>query len=139
MKTFRERRPWLVGLISIALITIGMVLAFSVNRFEGLRGVYSISADLQDAAGLVPGNEVRVAGVKVGNVKAIELTADAARIRMEIEEDVQIPVETRLVVKLKTLLGQKFIDLQMPASFIAARPTEGTRQTRPTGTWAPET
>jgi phospholipid/cholesterol/gamma-HCH transport system substrate-binding protein len=120
VKSFRERSPWVVGIISLILLTIGVTVAFSVNKFEGLRGVYSLSADLVDAAGLQPGNEVRVAGVKVGRVTDVTLGEDAARVKMEINDDTRIPSETRLEVKLKTLLGQKFIDLQLPESFVAA-------------------
>lgn len=120
MKSFTERRAWLVGAISIVLIALGVTLAFSVNKFEALRGVYRLSADLRDAAGLQPGNEVRVAGVKVGTVKEVELTDSAARVNMEIQDDLQIPVETRLEVKLKTLLGQKFIELRFPLAYVAS-------------------
>jgi phospholipid/cholesterol/gamma-HCH transport system substrate-binding protein len=120
VRSFRERRPWLVGITSIALITIGMGFAFSINRFEELRGVYSIAADLQDAAGLQAGNEVRVAGVKVGRVTRVSLTPKAARVEMEIANDIDIPSETKLFVKLKTLLGQKYIDLQFPRAFLTA-------------------
>jgi phospholipid/cholesterol/gamma-HCH transport system substrate-binding protein len=109
-----------VGLVSIALIAIGLFAAFSINRFDSLRGVYTVSADLKDAAGLIPGNEVRVAGVKVGRVTTITLRPDAARVEMEIDTDVEIPVETILEVKLKTLLGQKFIDLEIPRSILTA-------------------
>lgn len=118
--SFPERRPWLVGLVSILVLTVGVGFAFSLNRFEGLRGVYTISADLEDAAGLQPGNEVRVAGVKVGRVTNLELTPDSARVAMEIENDVRLPVETVLEVKLKTLLGQKFIDLRYPSVYLEA-------------------
>lgn len=120
MRSFRERSPIVVGIISMILLIIGVSVAFSVNKFEGLRGVYSLSADLQDAAGLQPGNEVRVAGVKVGRVTKVTLTDEAAQITMEIADETRIPTETRLEVKLKTLLGQKFIDLQLPKSFVAA-------------------
>ena len=118
--SFRERRPWLVGITCILLIAAGVTGAFSINRFQGLRGVYTLSADLTDAAGLQPGNEVRVAGVKVGTVKGVSLGRDAARVEMELQDDVRIPVESSLEVKLKTLLGQKFVDLQMPTAFIQA-------------------
>lgn len=121
MKSFRERSPVLVGVISMILIAVGVGFAFSLNKFEDLRGVYSISADLRDAAGVQSGNEVRVAGVRVGQVTAVELTPESARIKMEIQDHIQLPTNTRLEVKLKTLLGQKFIDLQMPRSALAAR------------------
>lgn len=120
MISFRERRAWLVGIISILGIAAGLTLAFSVNHFKGLRGVYSVSADLRDAAGLQVGNEVRVAGVKVGRVTKVSLTPDSARIGMEIEKDIRLPEETRLEVKLKTILGQKFVDLQFPKGYVAA-------------------
>ena len=117
---FTERRPWLIGLVSVALLVAGTSLAFSVNRFEGLRGVYSLAADLTDAAGLQSGNEVRIAGVKVGRITAVALEDHAARVTLEISEDIRIPRETLLEVKLKTLLGQKFIDLQFPRSYVDA-------------------
>jgi phospholipid/cholesterol/gamma-HCH transport system substrate-binding protein len=120
MKSVRERRPFLVGIVSLFLIAAAVGLAFSINRFEGLRGVYTLSADLKDAAGLQPGNEVRVAGVKVGQVKSLRLAPGAARVIMEIDQEVRIPQETHLEVKLKTLLGQKFIDLQFPRVFVEA-------------------
>jgi phospholipid/cholesterol/gamma-HCH transport system substrate-binding protein len=118
--SFPERRPAVIGIVSILIIVAGTTLAFSVNRFEGLRGVYSVSADLTDAAGLQSGNEVRIAGVKVGRITRVELTDEAARVTMEIAGDVRVPVETTLEVKLKTLLGQKFIDLRFPKSYVQA-------------------
>jgi phospholipid/cholesterol/gamma-HCH transport system substrate-binding protein len=120
MRSFRERRPWLVGIASIVFISLGVGLAFSVNKFEGLRGVYSISADLKDAAGVQAGNEVRVAGVKVGRVIGVTLMPHAARVEMEVQQDIRLPSETRVEVKLKTLLGQKFIDLKLPQNFVVS-------------------
>lgn len=117
---FTERRPALIGIVSILIIVVGTTLAFSVNRFQGLRGVYEVSADLTDAAGLQSGNEVRIAGVKVGRITAVSLTDEAARVTMEIAEDIQVPVETTLEVKLKTLLGQKFINLRFPTAYVRA-------------------
>ena len=118
--SFPERRPAVIGIVSILIIAAGTTLAFSVNRFQGLRGVYEISADLTDAAGLQPGNEVRIAGVKVGRITKVGLTDEAARVTMEIEGEVRIPEETTLEVKLKTLLGQKFINLRFPRAYVEA-------------------
>jgi phospholipid/cholesterol/gamma-HCH transport system substrate-binding protein len=120
MRSFRERRPMIVGALSVLLIAAGVAFAFSVNKFPALKGVYHVSADLKDAAGLIPGNQVQVAGVKVGQVSDITLTPDAARITLEIRRDIRIPEETRVEVKLRTLLGQKFVSLEMPRAFLEA-------------------
>lgn len=116
----RERRPWVVGVISLLAITLATLGAFSIDKIKALRGVYSIAADLEDAAGLRPGNEVRVAGVKVGEVTGVDLTPSAARVEMEVGTDIDLPSETRVEVKLKTLLGQKLIDLQLPRTYVDA-------------------
>lgn len=121
MKSFRERSPLVVGGISLIALIVGVSLAFSINRFPALKGVYTVYADLEDAAGVRSGNEVRVAGVKVGQVTGLELTPEAARVKMEIGRDITLPSNVKVEVKLKTLLGQKFIDLQMPRSIIAGR------------------
>jgi phospholipid/cholesterol/gamma-HCH transport system substrate-binding protein len=118
MKPFRERNPILVGVISVGVLTVLMAFAFSLNRFTFFRGVYEVSADFEDAAGLTPENEVRVAGLKVGKVKSIELAVpdqrdvvDRVRIVMEIGSDIELGDASEAEIKLKTILGQKFVDI----------------------------
>ncbi len=118
MKPFRERNPIAVGLISVAALSVAMVFAFSLNRFTFFRGVYSVEADFADAAGLTPDNEVRVAGLKVGKVKSIELhegggrdVHDRVRVVMEVDSGVNLGNESEAEIKLKTILGQKFVDI----------------------------
>ena len=120
MKPFRERNPIVVGLISVAVLTVLMLFAFSLNRFTFLRGVRAIEADFADAAGLTPENEVRVAGLKVGKVRAIELSSpngedsdvfDRVRVSMEISRGVKLGNLSEAEIKLKTILGSKFVDI----------------------------
>lgn len=118
MKPFRERNPIGVGLISVAVLTALMVFAFSLNRFPFFRGVYEVSADFADAAGLTPENEVRVAGLKVGKVTSVELAepdaqqvVDRVRVVMEVSSSVDLGDRTEAEIKLKTILGQKFVDV----------------------------
>lgn len=118
MKPFRERNPIVVGLISIGVLTVLMLFAFSLNRFTFFRGVYAVRADFADAAGLTPENEVRVAGLKVGKVTSVELAepdgedvVDRVRVVMEIDSAVKLGDATEAEIKLKTILGQKFVDV----------------------------
>ena len=120
MKSFTERSPRVVGVLSILLIAGLVLFAFAIPKFQALRGVYTLYADLEDAAGVQSGNEVRVAGVRVGRVIGVELRPGAARIKMEIEADIQIPRESNVEIRLKTLLGQKFIEVLFPRSYLAA-------------------
>ena len=97
MKPFRERSPIVVGLVSVGVLTIAMLFAFSLNRLTFLRRVHPVRADFADAAGLTPDNEVRVAGLKVGKVKSVELiepdakgVTDRVRVVMEVNNGVDL-------------------------------------------------
>lgn len=118
MKPFRERNPITVGLVSVAIIVVLMTFAFSLNRFTFLRGVYSIEADFADAAGLTSENEVRAAGLKIGKVLSVELSpaddkgvSDRVRVKMEIQNSVKLGSRSEAEIKLKTLLGNKFVEV----------------------------
>jgi len=118
VKPFRERNPIVVGGISVAVLAVLVVFALSLTTFTFLRGVYVISGDFADAAGLVGGNEVRVAGLKVGQVRSVELAPpngagvrDRVRVTMEIRSGFRLGDATTAEIKLKTLLGSKFVDI----------------------------
>jgi phospholipid/cholesterol/gamma-HCH transport system substrate-binding protein len=118
MKPFRERNPIAVGLVSVGVLTLLMLFAFSLNQLTFLRRVHDVKADFADAAGLNGGNEVRVAGLKVGKVKSVELAepdargvTDRVRVVMEISNGIELGDLTEAEIKLKTILGQKFVDI----------------------------
>ncbi len=118
MTPFRERNPITVGLVVVAVLGVLMLFAFSLGRFPFLRGVYSIQADFLDAAGLTPENEVRIAGLKVGKVTSIELVSpnsndvfDRVRVKLELASGIHIGTASEAEIKLKTILGSKFIDI----------------------------
>src|SRR5688572_100887 len=112
IKNFRERSPALVGAISIVAIAVGTTFAFFIDRIPTLKQAYEISADFQDAAGLTSENQVRVAGIKVGTVKEVLLDGDRVKVTMEIDNGIEIPNEAFAEIKLATLLGTKFIDIE---------------------------
>jgi phospholipid/cholesterol/gamma-HCH transport system substrate-binding protein len=114
---FRERNPITVGLVSVALLAVLTLFAFSLNSFTFLRGVYAVEADFADAAGLGPDNEVRVAGLKVGKVKSVELATangvkDRVRVAMEISKGTELGSLSEAEIKLKTILGAKFVEIR---------------------------
>ena len=120
-KNFRERSPFLIGILSIVGITIGMGLAFSVDKLPFVKQAYEVTADFANAAGLNAENQVRVAGIKVGTVQDIELVEDRVRVTMEIENGIEIPDDAFAEIKLATILGTKFVDIkgQGGAPFLA--------------------
>lgn len=105
MKRFRERNPFWVGLIGgLVLIAFGLGVFF----FEDLPGLggRTYTAEFREAAGIKRGDEVRVAGVKVGEVTGVVLDRDHVRITFRAK-GVWLGDQTVASIRIKTLLGQK--------------------------------
>ncbi|HVF52522.1 MAG TPA: MCE family protein [Actinomycetota bacterium] len=112
IRNFRERNPVLIGIISIATITILTTLSFSIDKLPAIKKAYDIQAEFADAAGLQVENQVRVAGIKVGSISKVELAGDRVLVTMEIENHVELPDATSAEIKLATLLGTKYVALE---------------------------
>jgi len=82
----------------------------------GLHGPWSnefaLNADFASANGLVPQADVRVSGVHVGTVLEIADASDGgALVKMALQPDIHLRQDVRAVIRPKTLLGEKFVEL----------------------------
>src|SRR5690606_27514349 len=118
VKSFRDRNPYAVGLVSLLVIGALTGAAFLVGLLHLLEDTYELDATFTDAAGLRTGDEVRVAGVKVGRVTTIE--ADRERglvdVTLAIDRGVDIGEDAGAAIALETLLGAKFVRITDPAA-----------------------
>jgi phospholipid/cholesterol/gamma-HCH transport system substrate-binding protein len=80
MKPFRERNQTMIGVIGIVVIVVMMVAAFKADKLPIIGAGDIYYADFSEVGGLHAGNEVRVAGVAVGNVDEIELEGDHVKV-----------------------------------------------------------
>nr|WP_245938110.1 MlaD family protein [Williamsia limnetica] len=69
------------------------------------------SAVFSDASGLKPRDGVRLAGVKVGYVTAIDLKGPTAVVHFQLNDDVTITSNTTAAVRYQNLLGQRYVEL----------------------------
>jgi phospholipid/cholesterol/gamma-HCH transport system substrate-binding protein len=111
MRSFRERSPVAIGLIgTLALVAIAAVVFFAKD-LPIIGGGTVYQAEFSEAAGLRPDDEVRVAGIKVGEVTDVELAEDRVLVSFRIS-DAWIGDQTTAEIKIKTLLGRKFLALR---------------------------
>jgi phospholipid/cholesterol/gamma-HCH transport system substrate-binding protein len=93
------------------VIAAMLLLAFNIDDLPLLAG-RSHSAAFTEAGGLKAGDDVRVAGGKGGKVTAVELDGDHVRVDFRVERSIQLGSETAASVRIKTILGQKFLMLE---------------------------
>jgi len=111
MTPFRERNPLPIGIIGIVAILLLLFLSFNANALPFIGGGTTYHAQFADAGGLKSGDDVRIAGVKVGKVTSLSLNGAVVRVAFQINTGAKIGDDTRADIKIKTLLGQKYIAL----------------------------
>jgi phospholipid/cholesterol/gamma-HCH transport system substrate-binding protein len=116
MRYLREH-PGITGAIGLAVLCGVLLAAFRIDDLPFVGGGPTYHAAFRDASGLVPGNEVRVAGVKVGAVTGVGLARSGStpyvRVDFRISEDgVALGDRTGATIRIKTVLGQKYLALE---------------------------
>lgn len=108
---FTERNRIVIAVIGLALMIAAFFVTFYADSMPIIGGGEEHQAYFAEAGGLREGDEVRVAGVKVGNVTGIQL--DGARVLVTFQaEGVTLGPATSAAVKVKTLLGQKYLAIE---------------------------
>lgn len=115
MKPASERNPVVLAVLGLTAMALLMVLAMSFQRLPLVGGGTTYRAEFSDASGLVKGEEVRVAGIKVGTVT--EITLVESHIEVEFLVDgVELGDRTTAAIEIKTLLGQHYLSLDPAGS-----------------------
>ncbi|GAA2559736.1 MCE family protein [Mycolicibacterium diernhoferi] len=102
--------PFRLGVITVAIIALVLGSALGLGNLGLGKTLYT--AEFAQAAGISAGDQVTVAGVRVGAVKGLRLEDDHVAVTLEVENGVPLGASTRAAVKLTTLLGARYVDLQ---------------------------
>src|ERR1700754_1287049 len=109
---FRERNPVIIGAVSLAVMAAFILAAFKADSLPLIGGGDTYYAAFSEAGGLKANDEVRVAGVRVGKVKAVELEGDHVRVEFKVDKSAKFGPDTGAAIKVKTLLGAMFLSLE---------------------------
>ena len=108
-------RNWIESIVGAAVLAVAIwFLAFSYQeggKGSGGGGGYELLAKFTSVAGVPPGADVRISGIKVGEVTSLGLNQVTylAEVRMRIQPDTQIPEDSAVAVKSESLLGGKYL------------------------------
>jgi phospholipid/cholesterol/gamma-HCH transport system substrate-binding protein len=111
VKPFREQNQVTIGVIGLTVIGLIMLAAFKAQDLPLIGGGTRYSAQFSEAGGLKPNDEIRVAGVRVGQVRSVELDGTHVRVDFVVDRGVKLGDKTGAEMKIKTLLGQKYLKL----------------------------
>ena len=110
-------------IVVLAFALIGAVLAAVItSRADSGDGSYLVRAVFDNSSFVIPGEDVKVAGVKVGTIQAVGLTSNnKAAITLEIDDPRFEPfrADAHCEIGLESLLGEQFVQCT-PSQPVAA-------------------
>lgn len=124
-RSFSSRNPTPIGAIGLVFLAVMLFAAFNVSKLPLIGGGTEYSAYFTESANLKSGDDVRIAGIKVGEVQGVSIVqvtpADANRYRgcpipgcVKATFTVKhgyVGDQSTVDIKLKTLLGAKYLNI----------------------------
>ncbi len=102
----------LVGAVVVAVAVVFLVFAYDKAGVADTSGV-TFHAEFDTVGSLQPGDDVRIAGIRVGTVTSMELEPEwyLARVTMNIEPGISLTEDTIVTVASSGLLGGNYISM----------------------------
>ena len=118
-KSFSSRNPTPIGAIGLVFLLVLLLAAFNAAKLPLIGGGTSYSAYFKEAANLKQGDEVRIAGIKVGTVQSVSIhkplagqCPDPGCVKATFTVKNGFVGDQSIVeIKLKTLLGAKYLNI----------------------------
>jgi virulence factor Mce-like protein len=111
--------PLLIGAITTLIVVVAVFLAYNANNGLPFVPTYNIKVELPEASGLIPSNQVRIAGNRVGLVSSLTPRQDprtgrvVAIANLKLEKSVEsLPIDTRAEVLSVSAIGLKYLELE---------------------------
>lgn len=110
--------PVIVGATTVLIAVVAVFLAYNANKGLPFVPTYRLYAELNDANTLVSGNEVRIGGVRVGRVAAVEPQRDEngdpiAVAVLDLNQQVEpLPIDSGVMVRPRSTVALKYLELR---------------------------
>ncbi|MGU3293923.1 MCE family protein [Williamsia sp. M5A3_1d] len=108
------------GALAAFVIVLAIVSYTVVPRLR----TYDVSVDLASATGLYSGDDVRVLGVRIGEITQVTPRGDHATVRLRLDKGRPVPAGAAAVVLNQSLVSGRFVQLT-PAYAGGSRMTDG--------------
>lgn len=108
----------IVGFVILVVAGVFFLYAYNTSNAARPSDGYMIWANFENIEGLTVGSDVKLSGIKIGYVENIKLESDTffAKVDLRIEEGIDIPKDSRVIVSTSGLIGGKYLRINPGAS-----------------------
>ncbi len=106
-----------LSIFLVATIVATYVLAATITNSTYGKSI-TYRADFTDVTGVVDGDDVRIAGVRVGTVKSMKVVTVGgqrlAEMKFSVQASRRLPVLTHARIRYRNLVGQRYVEIAPP-------------------------
>jgi ABC-type transporter Mla subunit MlaD len=118
MSNSSKGTEWKVGLFIVIGIAVMTVMAITFGKVgTGLKKFYRLTVEFQNASGLLKGNDVYLAGDRVGYAEEAPSLIEgkfAVKVPLRIREGVKIPKASKILIGSSGLMGDAYVSVEVP-------------------------
>ncbi|MCW2983851.1 MAG: Mammalian cell entry related domain protein [Conexibacter sp.] len=104
--------------VAVTVLLLGAVyISYNANKSIPWKSRYHLTVAVPDAQRIAPTNDVRIAGVRVGQVSSVRAVAGGDRrpsvlLELSLEKDQgPLPADTRVAIRPASILGSTYVEL----------------------------
>jgi phospholipid/cholesterol/gamma-HCH transport system substrate-binding protein len=102
-----------MGAVVLVVAAVFLFFAYTTTKVTASSGI-AYTAQFSRVDGVRDGTDVRINGIKVGSVTSLTLDAKTfyAEMRISIDPNIKLSVDSVVSIKLSGLLGDKYVDIE---------------------------
>jgi phospholipid/cholesterol/gamma-HCH transport system substrate-binding protein len=109
---YRQQKNLLAGIFLIALLSFALWYSYQNKKQVQPSNRLVVHATYNKADGVSIGSQVRLAGIEVGRVSAIQLDAFyRVQVTLTLVSNLQLPVDSAALIETDGIVGGKYIEL----------------------------
>jgi phospholipid/cholesterol/gamma-HCH transport system substrate-binding protein len=101
----------LLKLVLAAVLAIALVGGVAVVVQQAFFKPNTITAYFTKTVAIYPGDEVRIAGVKVGSIDSIEPAGTQAKMTLRVNRNISVPADAKAVIVAQNLISARYVQL----------------------------
>lgn len=109
-RLFGSRRRRIVTGIGAAVV-VAVLVAGGTLLFQATHQGTQLTAYFSESIGIYPGSDVRVLGVKVGTVDAVQPAGQQVKVTLTVDHGIQLPAAVRAAVVAPSVVSDRYVQL----------------------------
>lgn len=110
-RKFAERNQVRLGALALVTVLLLIAVALSAGTLKTLLSAETYRAQFTEAGGLRAGDEVRIAGLRVGSITDIKISDRVVEVTFTVDSGVVLGKDSEAAIKSATVLGRKFLQV----------------------------